>query len=1487
MKCRQNFHYHLKQAGVEMEKAVRETSTKRLHFLKLYVTWEAMCCHAENLKLRAPLKPMDEIALGTAVPRKAQLFYTCGFSAAKMHNFIGIHNGDSFFSQKQRQLVTYELLSTRLFGNSRRGEIGIDRMINDEFYLCAFPLHEGPYLPGETTRQSCNANCKNNQPETAKQQQQKPELNLRQLLHLHWANWRCWYKFQPLDHVRDYFGEKIAFFFAWLGFYTTWLAPATLVGVFVFVYGLASLPFNAANRDTCKAGKEFKMCPFCDEADGCPFWYLSDICWKLKLAAVFDNYGTVFYAVFMSIWSLIFLEFWKRRTATLAHRWGVSNYRVEISRPRPGFAARCDQHRRNPITGIIEPHFPSTRRLPRIICSYICLLFMLAIVIVFILFVITFQSSVIVYLIRVPALLTTARAVANALGALLHLLLMLALEAHKTQWEFDDQVTMKIFIFEIWNYYSSIFYIAFFKGRFSGYPGHYNSLLGYRPEECDEGGCLLDLTLTLAIIMIGRQALSNCIDLILPRIKIYIQGIRTGFSTTLLNGQKLKPWEADYCLLTAFPLAPLFALLNNILALRIIAKRLIEDTRRPLSLQFQGIGMWSSLLDVIAVVSVISNGFLIAFTSDFLARMLHKIDHSSDTHGFTNFSLAWSPPNTTSQPCRYRNYRDSSGNLTPFYWKLLVVRLSFHLVFSLRRLVLIFIPRVPKKLVERIERQNYLGRQALVDAELRQQVMQQRYNRRSQLLIQNQQQQQQQQTEENQQQERPQQRSMQRLLRSHNRVNSNVSSLSQKAPAAAYQSDAAPRQAPNVAMVQPMRKDAWTQPSPNRAGAAQTPLMSDVSKKLTFSSLKDARRPAVTSAVDEVNSMSSIVLDSQIFEGPSACYFNDGVRRVDYVLVWEEDLVPSPEKKDWFRFANGYRKKFEDNLISAGVELERQVEKDKAMELHRKSRNPLDWINFAFDQDVPNAPLQYYTSPFSASKLKKYVGSENKDTYFKPTQRFEVAYEVLGTQVYGRKDLSEIGLDSMIKRGIYSCAFPPHEGPSKIPADKPARQLNSRQVLHKYWARWSRWHKYQPLEHIREYFGEKVAFYYAFIGHYTTWLVPASVMGVGVFIYGCFTLRDNVIVQETCHSHNEFKMCPLCDDKDSESCKYWYLSDMCGYILISYLFDNHGTLVYSMFASFWACCFLESWKRQSAILASRWDMVDYIEMQERARPEYTSKCTEFAEDPITGLIEPHFSHAKRLPRLLMFLSVCCLLLMLLFRAVVTAAMFKNKLFRSAALSVANTTSASANFLLVLMLEYLCYYVAFGTTEWEMHRTQTEFENQVIIKVFLFELFNYYLSISYTAFFKANIGALVCAQERAEWAELPLALVMRDDVKYSIFCANPQQRKLCLLLHRGSVGFPAEQKNSSKQWEADFALIPYQNGLFWEYLEAVMQFGFVTLFVPAFPLAPLFALINNLVEIRLDARKLVLETRRPRPERAQSIGIWFSMLKFIAYLATIS
>lgn len=50
-------------------------------------------------------------------------------------------------------------------------------------------------------------------------------------------------------------------------------------------------------------------------------------------------------------------------------------------------------------------------------------------------------------------------------------LFCLYLEMHETQTEFENHLTFKVFVFEFVNFYSSIFYIAFFKGKFIGYPG--------------------------------------------------------------------------------------------------------------------------------------------------------------------------------------------------------------------------------------------------------------------------------------------------------------------------------------------------------------------------------------------------------------------------------------------------------------------------------------------------------------------------------------------------------------------------------------------------------------------------------------------------------------------------------------------------------------------------------------------------------------------------------------------------------------------------------------------------------------------------------------------------------------------------------------------------------------------------------------------------------------------------------------------------------
>eukprot|EP00903_Cladosiphon_okamuranus_P008980 g8591.t1 len=65
----------------------------------------------------------------------------------------------------------------------------------------------------------------------------------------------------------------------------------------------------------------------------------------------------------------------------------------------------------------------------------------------------------------------------------------------------------------------------------------------------------------------------------------------------------------------------------------------------------------------------------------------------------------------------------------------------------------------------------------------------------------------------------------------------------------------------------------------------------------------------------------------------------------------------------------------------------------------------------------------------------------------------------------------------------------------------------------------------------------------------------------------------------------------------------------------------------------------------------------------------------------------------------------------------------------------------------------------------------------------------------------------------------------------------------------------------------------------EYLALMVQYGYVTMFAVAFPLAPLLALVRCLAEIYIDHRKL-LRCRRPAYIDRSSIGAWYGVLEFV-------
>ncbi|XP_029013262.1 anoctamin-7 isoform X2 [Betta splendens] len=751
---RDRFVENLESAGLLMEKEETSNEKKTIHFLKLSAPWDVLVYYAEELCLRAPLQAQPHLELNTSaqvlrrlyipnvmaesVPNRPLDYYTCAFRKSKMSRFLDCENRESYFSNTQRHRVVYEILSRTVYGKKKRAEVGVDRLVNEGAYTAAFPLHEGPFqLPRFEIRPD--------------------EVNQRQVLYHYWARWWKWYKYQPLDHIREYFGEKIALYFAWLGFYTAWLLPAAVVGTLVFVSGVMSMGNNTPAKEICTSGPSYLMCPLCNT---CKAWNMSEICTMAKLGYLFDHPGTVLFSVFMSFWAVTFLEYWKRKMATLAHHWDCMDFHEEEERPRPEFAAMAPSMEENPVTGVKEPYFPEKTRLSRMFTGSMVIIMMLCVVMIFLVTVVMCRGiiSVMMFHTGSPVLRTEAGTIANISSSVVNLGLILLMgrvytalaeqltkwEMHRTQTQYDNALIFKVFIFQFVNFYSSPFYVAFFKGRFVGYPTNYGTLFGMRNEDCGPGGCLIELAEQLFIIMVGKQLINNVQEFILPKVKAWHQKRTFSKVKGSKAAQERERWEDDYQLVeceglfeeylemvlqfgfitifvAAFPLAPLFALLNNWVEIRLDAHKFVCEYRRPVAERAQNIGVWFNILEALSHLSVIANAFLIAFTSDFLPRLLYQYKFHSDLHGYVNFTLAHAPLNYTEYPmCRYKAYRDNDGNYTLFYWELLAVRLGFiiafeHVVFFVLRAIDWIVPDVPESLELKMKRERYLAKQALAE----------------------------------------------------------------------------------------------------------------------------------------------------------------------------------------------------------------------------------------------------------------------------------------------------------------------------------------------------------------------------------------------------------------------------------------------------------------------------------------------------------------------------------------------------------------------------------------------------------------------------------------------------------------------------------------------------------------------------------------------------------------------------------------------------
>lgn len=189
----------------------------------------------------------------------------------------------------------------------------------------------------------------------------------------------------------------------------------------------------------------------------------------------------------------------------------------------------------------------------------------------------------------------------------------------------------------------------------------------------------------------------------------------------------------------AFPLAPLLALLNNLLEIRLDARKMILHLKRPIPRKAKDIGIWFEILEVIGVLAVIGNGLVISFTSDFIPRQVYlyitgpcKHPHHIKTDcmtGYVNNSLSvyhlkhfeksinhFKGSNVLNYPithCRYRDYRNEyTQELTVQFWQIAAARLAFLVLFEniavfIKYLAAWFIPEVPVGIQNKNLRRTY------------------------------------------------------------------------------------------------------------------------------------------------------------------------------------------------------------------------------------------------------------------------------------------------------------------------------------------------------------------------------------------------------------------------------------------------------------------------------------------------------------------------------------------------------------------------------------------------------------------------------------------------------------------------------------------------------------------------------------------------------------------------------------------------------------
>ncbi|OJJ88700.1 anoctamin family protein [Aspergillus glaucus CBS 516.65] len=412
----------------------------------------------------------------------------------------------------------------------------------------------------------------------------------------------------------------------------------------------------------------------------------------------------------------------------------------------------------------------------------------------------------------------------------------------------------------------------------------------------------------------------------------------------------------------------------------------------------------------------------------------------------------------------------------------------------------------------------------------------------------------------------------------------------------------------------------------------------------------------------------------------------------------------------------------------------------------------------------------------------------------------------------------------------------------------------------------------EDLDAIRALFGEKVAFYFAFIHCYSCFLVFPAAWGV------------------------------FC----------WY-------------YFGPYSITFAVVNCLWCIVFVEFWKIRELDLSMRWNVKDVGTLKvNRKQYVWDKEVT----DPITGQVNKVFSSRKQFLRQLLlipFASSAAVALGSLIVITFAMEVFISDVYHGSLKMYLEFLPTVLFSLTLPAITNLLTHIASQLTEYENYRTQDQYDLAQTQKTFVMNFITDFLPTILTAFVYVPFGPKI-----VPYLDVLRMTGLKQGVgaEISVDTSRLQQEVISLSMTAQVVNFgeeivlPFVKRMALQKWReyklkrskmnrhrshstmTDMLLIDPSDeqallnrirneseadeyNVHDDILEMCIQFGYLALFGVAWPLVPLGFLLNNWLELRGDFFKLSLECQRPPPIRADSIGPSLQGLEFLTWLGTLS